>query len=232
MHKIQMRPDVLERIITRRGKAAIHDSIDPSRTALIVIDMQNAFVEPGRPSAVPVAEQIVPNINQLAAGFRQAGAPVVWVYTTFSNATLKDWSSFFGGVYDENFSKAVIDNLSEGAPGHALWHKLDVKSQDKTISKDRFSAFLPGHCELENWLRERALDTVVITGTLTNVCCESSARDAVMRNFSMIMVSDANAALSDADHNASLNALAQTFGDVLSTSEVIEKLPADITATV
>ena len=224
MHQTQLRPDVIERIMLRRGKASIHDVIDPARTALVVIDMQHAFVEPGLPSAVPVAELIVPNINQLAERFRAANSTVVWVYTTFSSATLKDWNTFFGGVYDAAFSQAVVDNLSAGAPGHQLWSQLDIQPDDLRITKDRFSAFLPGHCELESVLRERSIDTVVFTGTLTNVCCESSARDAVMRNFSIIMASDANAALSDADHNASMNALAQTFGDVLSTDEIIARL--------
>lgn len=224
MHKTTLRPDVVERILARRGKAFIHDTIDPARTALIVIDMQNAFVEPGRPSAVPEAIEIVPNINQLAQGFRAKGSAVVWVYSTFSKKTLTDWSAFFGGVYDSGFSNAVIKNLSTGAHGHALWPELDVAEDDLTISKDRFSAFLPGHCDLENELRSRDIDTVVITGTLTNVCCESSARDAVMRNFSIIMVTDGNAALSDADHNASINAIAQTFGDVMTTENVLERL--------
>ena len=81
------------------------------------------------------------------------------------------------------------------------------------VSKDRFSAFLHGACDLSERLRDADIDTVVIAGTVTNVCCESSARDAMMRNFHVIMAADANAALTDEDHNASLTALAQTFAD-------------------
>lgn len=224
VHDTQLRADVAARVRARRGKAWVHDTIDASRAALLVVDMQHAFVEPGRPSAVPAALAIVPNINRLAAAFRDAAGAVAWVYTTFSADALNDWSAFFGGVYSVDFSRSVIEHLSAGAPGHALWRGLDVRPQDQRLSKDRFSAFLPGHCELEARLRERGIDTVVITGTLTNVCCESTARDAVMRNFSVVMVADGNAALSDADHNASMNALAQTFGDVMTTAQVLERL--------
>ena len=75
-------------------------------------------------------------------------------------------------------------------------------------------------------LRDADIDTVVICGTVTNVCCESSARDALMRNFNVVTVADANAALTEADHNASLTALAQTFSDIMEVAEVIDALMA------
>jgi ureidoacrylate peracid hydrolase len=70
-------------------------------------------------------------------------------------------------------------------------------------------------------LHEHGLDTVLVTGTVTNVCCESTARDAMMLNFKTIMVTDANAAATDADHNASLIAFYLTFGDIMSTEMLI-----------
>jgi ureidoacrylate peracid hydrolase len=230
-HNTQLREDILARILQRRGRAHVHSTIDAARAALVVIDMQHAFVEPGRPSCIPMAVDIVANINDLASACRAAGAPVCWVYTTFSESTLQDWSTFFGGVYDEAFSRAVIGNLSEGSEGHNLWSELDIQAADWRISKDRFSAFLPGHCNLEARLRASGVDTLIIAGTVTNVCCESSARDAVMRNFSVIMAADANAALSDDDHNASMNALAQTFGDVMDSEQIIERLHSNAAAS-
>ena len=68
---------------------------------------------------------------------------------------------------------------------------------------------------------QRGLDTVLVTGTVTNVCCESTARDAMMLNFKTVMVTDANAAATDADHNASLIAFYLTFGDIMSTEMLI-----------
>ena len=92
------------------------------------------------------------------------------------------------------------------------------------MRKDRFSAFIQGASELEQRLRRAAIDTLVVVGTLTNVCCDSTARDAMMRNFKVVMVGDANAAHSDADHNASLAAFLQVFGDVMTSDEVIARL--------
>ena len=92
------------------------------------------------------------------------------------------------------------------------------------MKKYRFSAFLPGASELPERLRARGFDTVLITGTVTNVCCESSARDAMMRNFRVIMVSDGNAAMTQAEHEASLTAFYLTFGDVMDTDMLVRRL--------
>lgn len=224
MRHTEIRPDVLDRILKRRGRRHIHSTVNASNTALVVIDMQNAFVDQTKPSAVPMAEHIVPSINHIANTLRTAGGSVIWVYSTFDETTKMQWSAFFGGVYSAEFSDAVIEQLRIGSPGHDLWSKLDVKDGDKQFSKDRFSAFLPGHCDLPDYLQRKQIDTVLIAGTVTNVCCESSARDALMQNFNVIMISDANAALTDADHNASMTAIAQTFGDVMDSDELIQRL--------
>ena len=72
------------------------------------------------------------------------------------------------------------------------------------LTKTRYSAFIQGSSNIERLLRDRGIDTLLVTGTATNVCCESSARDAMMLNFKTIMVTDGNAATDDDDHNASL----------------------------
>ena len=90
---------------------------------------------------------------------------------------------------------------------------------------------MPGASDLPDILRARGLDTVLITGTVTNVCCESSARDAMMTNFKTLMVTDGNAANSDAEHNSSLINFYLTFGDIMSTDEVIGCLKKNAAAT-
>lgn len=226
MHQFEIRADIRERILARRGRLHVHERLIAAKTALVVVDMQNAFVDPARPSAVPEAQTIVSNINRLGAALRSHGGTVAWVYTTFTESTLSDWSAFFGGVYSAEFSRAVVSNLFDGSEGHRLWQKLDIHKSDLQVSKNRFSAFLPGACNLEAQLHQLEIDTVIITGTVTNVCCESSARDALMQNFNVVMAHDGNAALTDADHNASMNAIAQTFGDVMSTDDIIARLQA------
>jgi len=225
-HKTELHPDVIERIMKRRGKMHVHDTIDPKRTALVSVDMQVAFLAPGAPSEVPMARDIVSNINKLATALRAAGGTVVWVYSTFTDKIFEDWSSFFGGTYGGPHARRVAENLYEGAEGHKHWPAIHTAPSDLWVEKNRFSAFLPGASDIEAQLKARGIDTVIIVGTLTNVCCESSARDAMMRNFSVIMVGDANATYTDAIHNASLTSLAITFCDVMSSDEVVARLGA------
>lgn len=225
MHKTEIRPDALTRMRARRGRLHLRESLRGPATALVVIDMQNVFVQPERLFTVPAARAIVPNLNRLADCVRNRGGTVVWVSTTFADADRDDWSVLFRSVYDDPaYSRAVMRSLQPGSPDHALWSELRVRREDWQVTKNRFSAFLPGASDLETRLRRAAVDTVVIGGTLTNVCCDTSARDAMMRNFHVVMVADGNAALTDADHNGSLTALAQTFADVMTTDEVIERL--------
>jgi ureidoacrylate peracid hydrolase len=224
MHKTEIHPDAVARIMARRGKMHVHETIDAKRTALVVIDMQVAFLEPGAPSEVPMAREIVPAINRLADALRAAGGTVAWVYNTFTEKSYKEWSSFFGATYAGPFGRKVAENLFEGAPGHKLWPQMKTAPGDLWVEKNRFSAFLPGASDIEGRLRERGIDTVLITGTLTNNCCEASARDAMMRNFNVIMVSDGNATYTDAIHNASLTSMAITFADIMTTDEVIARL--------
>ena len=92
------------------------------------------------------------------------------------------------------------------------------------VEKRRYSAFIQGSSDLDSILRARGIDTLLVTGTLTNVCCESTARDAMMLNYRSVMVSDGNAAVTDFYHEASLLNMISTFGDVYSTDETIELL--------
>lgn len=224
MHKTELHPEVIELLLQRRGRLHFHETIDPARTALVVVDMQKAFVQSGKPSEVSHAQDIVPNINRLAAALRDAGGTVAWIITTFPETIADDWSSFIGGTYDKVHASRVAEQLYEGADGHALWPEMDRRDGDLTVAKNRFSAFLPGASDLAEILRARGVESVIITGTLTNVCCESSARDAMMRNFNVIMAGDGNATYSDVIHNASLNSMAITFADIMSTDEIIARL--------
>ncbi len=224
MHKVKILPHTKEAATYRRGgNRYAFPSIDPSRTALLVIDMQNYFMEPGMPAEVPVAREIVPNINKIAGTLRAIGGTVVWVVTTFDDQIFEDWS-VLKNLFSPQKCQAMIDNLCEGAIGHDLWPDLIVEEDDWAVEKNRFSAFIHGSSDLEERLKENNIDTLIITGTLTDVCCETSARDAMMRNFKTIMITDANAAACDEDHNNALNAVARLFVDVMSTDEMHDRL--------
>jgi ureidoacrylate peracid hydrolase len=221
MHTLSIPQSVVDRVVARRGREHVHEVLDPARTALVVVDMQNAFMLPGVAHALcPMAEKIVPNINRLAQAVRMTGGTVIWIKTTFKDDALKNWSTYFEMVKPEQGARRVAA-LTAGSKGHQLWAALDVRTDDLIVEKNRFSAFIQGSSNLAEVLRERGLDTVLITGTVTNVCCESTARDAMMLNFKTIMVTDGNAAVTDEDHNASLCAFYLTFGDVMPTDMLV-----------
>jgi len=221
MHKIAIPKSVVDRVIARRGREFVYETMDPRKTALVVVDMQNAFMLPGVAHTLcPMALEIVPNVNRLAQSVRETGGTVAWIKTTFTAETLKSWSTYYDlSKPEQNLKRA--EALAASSKGHALWAALDARPGDVTVEKQRFSAFIQGSSNIAEVLRERAIDTVVITGTVTGVCCESTARDAMMMNFKTIMVSDGCAAMTDEDHNASLANFYLTFGDVMSTDQVI-----------
>ena len=217
MHPTQLPAPVIDRIIARRGRLHGFENIEAARTALAIIDMQNVFCAPQAPVEVPSARDIVPNINRLADATRNAGGLVVWVQMTMKRR--EEWALVLDNLLSAETGERVLAAIKPGSEGQALWPMMRTASGDLFIQKNRFSAFLPSSSDIAAQLRRRGIDTVLVTGTLTNVCCESSARDAAMMDFKTIMVSDANAALTDEAHQMTLTNFIQTFGDVQSTAE-------------
>lgn len=198
------------------------DKLVPEKTALLVVDMQNFFVEEGQALEVPPARALAPNINRLADTMRSKGGTVVWIRMTLNDEDLETWSVFLPFNGDRDRFKPVI----EGEYGHQIWKELEVKPEDLIVNKRRFSAFIQGSSDLHEQLQERGIDTLIIVGTLTNVCCESTGRDAMMLNYRVLMVADANATLTEEAHKAALMSIMFVFGDVQSTDDVIKLLDA------
>ena len=108
----------------------------------------------------------------------------------------------------------------------ALWPGLDVRDGDMVVDKTRFSGFTPGTCTLHETLAEAGIETVIITGTTTNCCSESTARDANQLGYGVIFVTDANAAITDFEHNATLANMAAIFADLQSTERLLKTIGA------
>jgi ureidoacrylate peracid hydrolase len=223
MHPYTIPAAVKDRVIRRQGKVISHDTIDPVRTALVVVDMQNYFVAEGFPLEVPVSRAIVPNINRLARTLRAAGGVVVWVQTTATGA-LEHWTNHHRHQLTPERAKARIAHLDESAEGFALYPRLEPLPTDQRVKKIKYSAFISGSSDIDARLRSRGIEHLLITGTATNVCCESTARDAMMLDYRVVMVADGNASFSDEEHAATLNNFLLFFGDVLTTDEVVARL--------
>ena len=220
MHKVAIRPAIVERVVARRGKLHLFDALDPKRMALVIIDMQNAFVAPGAPVEVPAARGIVAPINQLAAALRKRGVPVIWVLHE-NQAGGKDWDGFFGVFVAPGGREQAAGALTKGAELQRLWPELTVTDADLRVAKNRYSALIAGSSALPSVLQERRINTLLIAGTKTNVCCECTARDAMMLDYKVVMLSDCTAALSDEEHLATLENMIQQFGDVRTADEAL-----------
>ncbi len=223
MHRYVIPESVKARVIRRQGKLFSHDAIDAARTALVVVDMQNYFVAEGFPLEAPVARAIVPNINRMAKAMRAAGGTVVWVQTTSAGA-LEYWGNLHRHMLTPERSDARLAGLDEASEGFKLYRTLEPLATDLWVKKIKYSAFIAGSSDIHAQLTSRGIDTVLVTGTVTNVCCESTARDAMMLDYRVIMLSDGNASLSDEEHAASLNNFLVYFGDVMTTDEAIARL--------
>jgi ureidoacrylate peracid hydrolase len=217
-------PDaVKERVLLKQGRLFSHDEIDAARTALVVVDLQNHFVAEGFPAEVPLSREIVPVINRLARAIRAAGGHVAWVQTTATGA-LEQWANHHKYRLTPEQRSKRLASLDEGADGFKLFAALEPLPGDLRVKKIKYSAFIAGSSDIDAQLRSRGVETVLIAGTATNVCCESSARDAMMLDYRVIMLSDANATWSDEAHAATLDNFAVFFGDVMTADEAIGKL--------
>lgn len=196
---------------TRRGRRHAFEQIDPTRAVLVVVDMVPFFVNEN-----PYARGIVPNIQRLAHAMRSAGGVVAWVLPA-TGAPPPVRVEFLGPETAERYRVS-----GGGGPlRDRLWHEFEVEDVDLLVEKRSASAFFPGHCELPALLDAAGVQTVVVAGTVANVCCESTVRDAATLGYRTIMLADANAAITDRDLNATLHTIYRSFGDVRTTDEVI-----------
>jgi ureidoacrylate peracid hydrolase len=215
--QFQMPKYVIDRVMKKRGRLRVFDRFEPRETALVVIDMQDFYVRD-----VPEAVAIIPNINRLAAAFRERGAHVAWVKMVAGEGGKSLWPVYHEYFFTPENAQRHRDNLSLGHPGVELHGDLQALPGDIHAVKHRFSAFIPPHGNLHELLQARGIRNVAIVGMLTNFCCETSARDAMMLDYRVAMVSDANAARFKDDHDVGFQTVYQSFGDVVSVEEMLE----------
>ena len=225
MHKYVVPEAIRARVLKLQGKPFALDQIEPERTALVVIDMQNYYVADGFPNEAPMARVIVPNINKMAAALRKAGGYVVWVQTDSAQALAK-WGNHHRYKLTRENAARRIAKLSDKDEGFKLYKGLDAKPDDLYARKIKYSAMVDESSNLDRVLYEEGLDHLLIAGTKTNVCCDSTARDASMMEYRVVMLSDCCATLSDEEHAAALNNFRVSFGDVMTVTEVLERMPS------
>ena len=206
----------------QRGLLMNHfPTIAARETALLVVDMQNYFVH-GETFPNPHARDIIPNINRLVAAFREREGHIVWLrhgFTTQGASALPDWQRVMPIVAD------AIATLVPGSMAHAIVPECDVSDHDILVDKYRYGVFAQHSSDLHERLTSLGITTLVITGTMTNGCCEASARGGNMLGYRVLAVADAMATVTDEEHNASLLGMRIGTADIVSTDELIGRLP-------
>lgn len=214
--------EIKDRVTYRRnGTLTILDKLDLSKTALVVIDMQNYFWMEDLPVLyTPEAAGIVGNINALTEAAKSVDIPIYWIQHTFTEG----WKSWYEKTTKGCVAREMIANTAPDSYGYEIHESMVVRQEDTRVMKSRYSAMLPNSSDLDRLLRERGIDTLIITGALTNCCCESTARDAMMMDYNVVFVSDANATRSEQQHQATLISMMQLFADVRDTMATISLL--------
>jgi nicotinamidase-related amidase len=196
-------------------------NVVPRHTALVNVDMQNCFVE-GSPVAALDGLAVLERINGVAAACRGAGILVIHT----SNVFRADGSNL--GVLAEFDPIVKTGILNKGSDAAALHRKLVVDERDILLDKPRFGAF--HGTDLELILRSRGIDTLIITGIATNVCCETTAREAAVRDFRVLFLSDGTATFSIGDlsaadlQKATCATLGKVFAQILTVDEMVSKI--------
>src|ERR1700719_4941606 len=138
MHKIAIPQAAIDRVLKRRESLHVFSDIDPSRTAHIVVDLENGFMAPGQPVEIPEARDIVPNVNRISAALRAAGGLVVYIQNTIDAAAKQAWSNWFTYMSGERRQASMDAAFADGRYGHSLWPGLDVLPADVRVKKNRF----------------------------------------------------------------------------------------------
>ncbi len=213
----------LKRVLSgRRDRLEVFDSIEPQRTALLAIDMQRAWTDPEGPWYFPQARTVIDPINAIARALRSAGGTVVWVqHATGAPGTPEYWGNYLDHFVSDEQRKGALEAIQEGSPFRDLDPALDVQAADTTVVKRRYSAMLHTSSNLESLLKDSGIDTVIATGVQTNMCVESTARDAMMLDFKVFMPHDGAAARTPEDHLAGLRTIAQVFADIRPAADLV-----------
>lgn len=180
----------------------------PENSALLVIDMQNFFLNEESHAFIPATEPIVPKINSMIEEYRRKKYPIIFTFHALEHdeqpGIMERW---WGDVL------RLTDPLSK------IHSSIDWNESDVTLRKSRYSAF--NGTNLDQLLRDNNVNTLVITGIMTHLCCESTARDAFMKDYEVYFVVDATATDTETLHVSSLRTLADGFVIPVKTNDIL-----------
>jgi ureidoacrylate peracid hydrolase len=193
----------------------LREKIDPAHAAVLVVDMQNDFVHPegglARNGGDPAATQaIVPALNRLISDARSSGAPVIFIRAAHSTWTMSE-------VAQEKRLSREFPICIEGTWG-CEFYGVEPEPGECIVTKHRYSAFI--NTDLDLILRAQGIKTLIMTGTATNVCVESTARDGFMLDYYIVFLDDCTGTGDRELHEATLRNISRAFGVVCNSTDV------------
>lgn len=204
----------VERHRRRRGRVHAFERLEPGRTALVVVDLVPFFTtEPGFDG------HVLERVNDLAAALRATGGIVAWVVPAVTAPSRRD-RELFGDDVAERYARSGGD----GPVAACLAPELRAHSADVFAEKRSPGAFFPGRCDLHDRLADCGVDTVLVAGTVANVCCESTVREAFTLGYRVVLVGDAIGAVDGESLAATVRTVYRSFGDVRSTADCVRLL--------
>ncbi len=186
--------------------------LNREKSALLVIDMQKFFLNPKSPTFTCGGLAILPNVKLLIEAFRKANRPVI--YTCHVHHP----DSIDAGIMGWWWEGMCV----EGSPESEVHDDIAPLSHEKVIFKHRYSSFY--NTDLETILRCQKIEDLVISGIMTNMCCESTARDAYYRDYRIFFLADGTGSINEEMHSASLLNLAFGFAFITITESILQQI--------
>lgn len=214
-HPSGIKQSIVDKVVKRRGRLHAFPTLNVAKTALVVVDLDTGTVS----RVDDEIKAFVPQINKLAQVLREAGGTVAWVTTPIDRA-----SKQFQAIYGDRLAAMYEAEGTKDGKAQTIWHELTTEATDIYATKRGASAFFPGKCDLHEQLQARGIESILIVGAVTNVCCEASARDASELEYEVTLVSDCMWGHKDGQHEATLATFYRNYGDVRPSSEIIELL--------
>jgi len=198
---------------------SLKERCDPNYAALVVVDVQNDFVSPEgsaskRGEDVGAAMAMVPNLLRFIDQARRVGLTTVYIRTTHS-----EWTDTPSWIYRTS-QKGGLSTCREGTWGAELYAGISPLPTERVVIKHRYSAFI--NTDLNTVLKARNIQSVLVCGVATNVCVETTARDAYMYDYYVTMIDDCSAAYETKLHLGTLENMRRHFGLVVSSAEIID----------
>ena len=215
---------------TTAGRSDV--AVDPGRTVLVVVDMQNCFVADS-PVSAPLGPEVATRLNRLAGACRESGITVIWT----RHVVRRDGSNV--GLLGEKIPAVAHGVINEDAPTAALHELMDVRSGDVVLEKPRFGSFYG--TDLEVILRSSGIDTIIVGGINTNVCVDTTAREAAVREFRVLFLSDGTAnfdlpdgglgpATAEELQRTACAVMAFGFAEVITVGQALRRIPVTAAA--